>query len=91
MMEATNTFETPIKIYQTTRRNVSEDTHLQVNLECLYILLFTYLVTGKEDKKYSVSNGFIMDPNFGSLIQLTQEYLCSVWKQRELNTSAEKI
>jgi hypothetical protein len=29
MMEAISTFETPIKFYKTTRRNISENSHLQ--------------------------------------------------------------
>jgi hypothetical protein len=29
MMEAVNTYETPVNFYQTTRRNNPEDSHLQ--------------------------------------------------------------
>jgi hypothetical protein len=29
MMEAISTFETPIKLYKTTRRNIPENSHLQ--------------------------------------------------------------
>jgi hypothetical protein len=38
MMEASSTFETSVKFYQTTRRNIPENSHLQGNRLVEFIL-----------------------------------------------------
>jgi hypothetical protein len=70
MMEAMNNSETSVNSYETTRRNIPEDSHLHTRRRENLKSFWFYLATGKSQAFYTLvinylknSNGFTRDSN----------------------------